>query len=108
MANGKKTSTLFLLVVTAPFFALYGAWVLVAATARLVRWAVWTARLTKPELRCDTCGFLNSLYGRWQCHAPGCGAVYVGAVDRCARCHAGASFFDCANCGVSILLRPGR
>lgn len=107
MADGKKHSMLALLPL-APLFAAYGAWVLAVTLFRAVRWTAWTIRLLSSKLQCPACGQLNSLHGRWECRAPGCGAVYLGAVDRCARCGAGASHFPCAGCGMSILLRSGR
>lgn len=91
-----------------PFFAAYGAWLVALWAIRAVRAAVWTVRLARSRLYCPACGSPNSLYGRWQCHAPGCGAVYLGAADRCGRCGAGASFFPCGSCGASILLRSPR
>jgi len=96
------------LLILSPFFAAYGAWVLLFWAFRLVRNIVWTIRLTKPELSCPACAISNSLYGRWECRAPGCGAIYLGAADRCQRCGAGASMFFCEYCGASIPLRPIR
>ena len=106
MAESKFRLMRFLLL--SPLYAAYGAWVLAGWLGRAVRSAAWTIRLAKAQLCCPACGFPNSLYGRWECRAPGCGAVYLGAADRCGRCHAGASFFPCANCGASIPLRPAR
>jgi len=106
MADAKKKPLHIMLAM--PWFVLYGAWLVLAAMVRLIRWLVWTVRLMNPEIQCPCCGFINSVRGRWECRAPGCGAVYLGAADRCARCGAGASFFPCANCGASVLLRPGR
>ena len=106
MADIKRSKVL--LVFAIPFYALYGAWVLVYAMSNLVRWAVWTSKLTTGSLQCPACGSLNSMFGRWECRAPGCGAIYLGSVDRCERCHAGASFFSCERCGASILLRSAR
>ena len=105
MADTKKKLSPLILIVALPLFATYGAWVVAVAAFRLVRWVCWSAR---PQLVCPSCGTSNSLYGRWQCQAPGCGAVYLGAADRCPRCHSGASFFPCRECRVSIMLRPGR
>ena len=106
MAGTKQSAFLFALAI--PFYALYGAWVLIRATFHFARWTVWTSKLTAGHLRCPACGSSNSIFGRWDCRAPGCGAVYLGSVDCCERCHAGASFFPCEKCGASILLRPGR
>jgi predicted RNA-binding Zn-ribbon protein involved in translation (DUF1610 family) len=108
MADGKKTYSRILVLALAPFYAAYGTWVIGLAFFKLVRWVAWTARLMTPNLPCPACGEANSLHGRWECRAPGCGATYLGAVDRCERCGAGAAFFPCANCGASILLRSGR
>jgi hypothetical protein len=106
MADRKLNIVLFLLL--SPFYAAYGAWVLLTGLYRLVRWASRTARLLKPELTCPACNRVNSLYGRWECRAPGCGAIYLGAADRCQRCGAGASMFFCQECGASISLRSAR
>jgi hypothetical protein len=106
MPTWKFSLTRFALL--SPFYAAYGALVLAVGLFRLIRWAVWTARLTKPELICPACNAPNSLYGRWECRAPGCGAIYLGAADRCQRCGAGASMFFCRECGASISLRPAR
>jgi predicted RNA-binding Zn-ribbon protein involved in translation (DUF1610 family) len=106
MADAKHSKVLLVLAI--PFYALYGAWVLIRAMFHLVQWAAWTTKLTAGSLQCPACGSLNSMFGRWECRAPGCGAIYLGSVDRCERCHAGASFFACGKCGASILLRSGR
>lgn len=106
MADAKRSP--FLLALAIPFYALYGAWVLIRTMFHFVRWAAWTSKLTTGHLQCPACGSSNSIFGRWECRAPGCGAIYLGSVDRCERCHAGASFFPCEKCGASILLRPSR
>ena len=106
MADVKHTK--FLLVFAVPFYALYGAWVLIRAMFNLVCRSAWTSKLTAGSLQCPACGSPNSMFGRWECHAPGCGAIYLGSVDRCERCRAGASFLPCGKCGASILLRSGR
>lgn len=108
MADGKKAFGSLVLVVTLPLYAAYGAWIVVTSVFRFVRWSVWTVRLIEGELRCPACGLDNSLHGRWECHAPGCGAVYLGAADCCARCHSTASYIPCVGCGASISLRPSR
>ena len=108
MADGKKAFGSLVLVVALPLYAAYGAWIVVMTVFRIVRWSVWTARLIKGELHCPACGLANSLHGRWECHAPGCGAVYLGAADCCARCNAAASYIPCIGCGASISLRPSR
>ena len=108
MAEGNKTFGSVVLVVTLPLYVLYGAWIGVIAVIRFIRWLVWTARLFKAELPCPACGVANSLHGRWECHAPGCGAVYLGAADCCPRCKSTASFIPCTHCGASISLRPYR
>lgn len=106
MAGGKHPIIVILLL--APFYAAYGAWTIAVGISRTVRWAAWTGHLLSPRLVCPACGEENSLHGRWECRAPGCGVTYLGAADRCERCGAGASFFPCAYCGMSILLRSGR
>jgi hypothetical protein len=90
----------------APLFAAYGAWRLVVGLVRLVERVVWTVRLSRPTMPCPSCGFANALHGRWECGA--CSAVYHGFVASCHRCGAGASFFPCERCEVSIPLGPGR
>ena len=106
MAEGRFNLVRFLLL--SPFYAAYGAWVPLVGLYRIVRAVAWTVRLLKPKLTCPACGMVNSLYGRWECRAPGCGAIYLGAADRCQRCGAGASMFFCHGCGASISLRPAR
>jgi hypothetical protein len=106
MPDSRSSLARFLLL--SPLFALYGAWVLAAWASRAVRSTIWAILLARSRLYCPACSFPNSIYGRWQCHAPGCGAIYLGAADRCGRCGAGASFFPCASCGASITLRPAR
>lgn len=108
MADGKKVFGSLVLVVALPLYAAYGLWLVVTTTFRIVRWFIGTARLVKGELRCPACSLANSLHGRWECHAPGCGAVYLGAADCCARCKASASYIPCAGCGASISLRSSR
>jgi len=108
MAPDKKKLAAATFVLLAPFYAAYGAWWLVVGLVRIVRWGYWTVRLLRPRLRCPACNEINTLHGRWECRAPGCGAIYMGDADRCERCGAGASFFPCAHCGASILLRSGR
>ena len=106
MAERKLSLVRFLLL--SPFYAAYGAWVLLVGLYRTVRAMAWVVRLLRPELKCPACDKVNSLYGRWECRAPGCGAIYLGAADRCQRCGAGASMFFCQDCGASISLRPAR
>lgn len=102
-------SSLIRFALLSPLYAAYGAWVVVVSLVRLVRWVMWTIRLARPELVCSACGSkATSLYGRWECRSAGCGAIYVGAADCCARCGAGASMVFCVDCGASILLRPAR
>lgn len=108
MADAKKKLSPFILIAALPLFVAYGAWVLGVTVFRFVRWGIWSAKLIRPHLVCPGCGTPNSLYGRWQCQAPGCGAIYLGAVDRCARCGSAASFFPCRECRVSISLGPAR
>ena len=106
MADRKHSLVLFLLL--SPLYAAYGVWVLAGWLGRAIRTALWKIRLVRPQLCCPACGKPNSLYGRWECRAPGCGAIYLGAADRCRRCGAGASMFFCQECGASISLRPAR
>jgi hypothetical protein len=90
-------------LVALPLFAAYGAYVLVAGYLR----GMWRAgdrlRLLALALPCPSCGEPNPLDGRWKCRA--CSAVYHGAVFECGFCGAGASFFSCRRCGISIPLR---
>lgn len=77
-----------------PLFAVFGVWVLVRA-ARNFQLAL------RRELACPN-GHTNTVSGRWECAA--CKAVYMGWVGRCDICGAGASWFPCKLCGVSIPL----
>src|SRR5688572_28185431 len=98
MADGMKSyGRVVLMLAALPFFAFYGAWVVLRALLRLIRSIGWTVRLTRTTIRCS-CGARNSVYGRWQCQSPGCGVTYHGAVDICTRCGSGASYFACRSC----------
>jgi hypothetical protein len=109
MAGGRKLlGKLVLFAVLSPLLAAYGALAILTGGTRLLRRARWTLRLLRGTLVCPSCGRANSLYGRWQCQSPGCGAVYLGAADVCTRCNSGSSYFSCDGCQVSILLGPVR
>jgi predicted RNA-binding Zn-ribbon protein involved in translation (DUF1610 family) len=106
MANDKHSQIFFVFAI--PLYALYGAWVLFHCLSHFVRWVARTLKLEAGHLECPACGSSNSIFGRWECGAPGCGAVYLGNVGRFLRCHAGTSFFACDKCGDPLILRPGR
>jgi len=90
------------LLIRVPLYALYGAWALVVGGVSLLGRARRGARLLSSSLPCPSCGEANTLHGRWKCR--GCSAVYHGFVGHCPLCGAGASFFPCAKCGISISL----
>jgi hypothetical protein len=89
-----------------PLYALYGAYALAAGYLRRMARLGESARLLGQTLPCPSCGEGNPLDGRWKCRS--CSATYHGAVFHCGHCGAGASFFSCRRCGISIALRrPG-
>ena len=96
-----RSAVLFLL--KAPFFAAYGAYALVAGYLRSMARLGERARLLGLSLMCPSCGERNPTDGRWKCRS--CSAVYHGAVFHCGFCGAGANFFSCRRCGISIALR---
>jgi hypothetical protein len=99
-----KTSplkTAFLFVLGHPFFVAVGLLRLVRFIRRAFR-AVRGFRLgLARELPCPN-GHKNSVIGRWECGS--CKGTYHGWVGRCEVCGAGASWFPCEKCGVSIKL----
>lgn len=101
MANLLKKVVLACL--KAPLYALYGAFFAVRAVFRLAGEAGDGAALLRSTLPCPSCRTANALHGRWKCR--GCSAIYHGFVARCRWCTAGATFFSCRRCGVSIPLR---
>ena len=110
MASHNQSSTRMLTVATkvallAPLFAIYGAWRILIGTILFVRRVVWTIRLARTTLVCGSCAERNPLHGRWVCAA--CGSTYHGFVARCP-CGAGAAYFSCRRCGVSLPLGPRR
>ena len=94
------------LLVKVPFYAGYGAWRLLAGLAGVTRQLLWSRRLLEETLTCGSCGERNVLHGRWQCAA--CSGVYHGFVGECPLCGAGAAFFPCGRCQVSLPLGPRR
>ena len=96
-----RSAVLWLL--KAPLYALYGAFALARGWLRLSGRAGDSARLLALALPCPSCGARNPRDGRWKCRS--CSAVYHGTVFRCGFCGAGARFFSCRRCGISITLR---
>jgi len=94
-----KAATVF--AVGFPFFVVRGLVALARASLSVKRAARgFRAGLAK-ELICPN-GHPNSVIGRWDCGS--CKGVYIGWVGRCTVCAAGASWFPCSACGVSIVL----
>lgn len=109
MLTGKSHGPILGIVVKAaflaPLFATYGAWRILVGAVLFVRRVIWMIRLSGPVLTCGSCGESNALHGRWICGA--CGSTYHGFVARCP-CGAGAAYFSCRRCGVSLPLGPRR
>lgn len=89
-------------LLAAPLLAAYGAWtiarVMLGACARSGD-AMWLLAATR---LCPSCGYGNTLHGRWKCKT--CGATYHGVAFSCGLCSAPATWFPCSRCGVSIPL----
>jgi len=88
------------------FFSAYGFWRIVAGTFAGTGRTASAVRLLGESLPCPSCQSPNALHGRWRCQA--CSAVYHGFVARCSVCGAGARFFPCEHCGVSVPLGGRR
>lgn len=86
-----------------PLYAAYGLFATLRGILRGMSRLGESARLLALALKCPSCGTPNALDGRWKCRS--CGATYHGEVFRCGFCGAGASFFACRACGISIPLR---
>ena len=97
-----------LAVFFSPLLLVYLGWEIGRLSTNLLERTRWGLRLIGQTIDCPSCGEENALAGRWTCRAPGCGATYHGFVGRCRLCGAGASWFPCARCQVSILLGPRR
>lgn len=89
-----------------PLYAAYGAYALAAGYLRRMARLGEAARLLGQTLSCPSCGDENPIDGRWKCRS--CSATYHGAVFECSFCSAGASFFSCRRCGISIAVRRPR
>lgn len=103
MAGHRFLRSAVLLLLKAPFFAVYGAYALVAGYLRGMARLGESANLIALTLLCPSCEERNPIDGRWKCRS--CSATYHGAVFHCGYCGAGASFFSCRRCGISIALR---
>ena len=103
MAAKRFLRSAFLVLLKAPFFAVYGTYALAAGYLRGMARLGESARLLGLSVTCPSCGERNPLDGRWKCRS--CSAVYHGAVFRCGFCGAGASFLSCRRCGISIAVR---
>jgi predicted RNA-binding Zn-ribbon protein involved in translation (DUF1610 family) len=106
MALKLSISRAIVLLLKMPLYALYGAYALAAGYLRRMSRLGESARLLGTSLACPSCGEANPLDGRWKCRS--CSATYHGAVFHCGFCGAGASFFSCRGCGISIALRRPR
>ncbi len=89
-------------VILAPLFAAYALWCALSGWLRLSGRIQGAKRLLAPTISCPSCGRENALAGRWRCAS--CQARYQGYVGRCSHCGAGATFFPCEACGISIRL----
>lgn len=90
-------------ILLSPLYAAYGGWVLGKFVLRFGAALFGFSQVFARALRCPTCGVVNDLRGRWTCGD--CGAEYLGAVDDCEVCGAGASWFPCRACRAGIPLR---
>lgn len=106
MAGKLSISRALAVLLKLPLYALYGAYALAAGYLRRMAHLGESARLLGTSLPCSSCGEANPIDGRWKCRS--CSAVYHGAVFECSFCSAGASFFSCRRCGISIALRRPR
>lgn len=103
MAATRFLRSAVLWLLKAPLFAAYGAYALARGYLRGMARLGDASRLLALELPCPSCGERNPIDGRWKCRS--CSATYHGEVFRCGFCGAGASFFSCRRCGISIVLR---
>jgi hypothetical protein len=105
MAANRILRSAVLMLLKAPFFAVYGAYALAAGYLRGMGRLGERVRFLRLSLPCPSCEERNPIDGRWKCRS--CSAIYHGAVFYCGFCGAGASFFSCRRCGISIALgRP--
>ena len=88
-------------ILLVPLYAMYGVCVVLRWMLRLPRLARGTRAILSDEIYCPN-GHPNATRGRFECGA--CHGVYHGWVGECPRCGAGASWFPCGTCGVSIPL----
>jgi hypothetical protein len=84
-----------------PLFVAIGLWTVLASLVQIPRRVRALRSAVANELRCPN-QHSNAVSGRWECAS--CKAVYLGWVGKCALCGAGASWFSCGSCGVSIPL----
>lgn len=103
MAGTFSLRSVVVVLLKAPLYAIYGAYALATGYLRRMARLGDNMRLLARSLPCPSCGEANPLDGRWKCRA--CGATYHGAVFHCGFCSAGASWFACRRCGISIALR---
>lgn len=92
---------LALFVIAIPFFAGYGAYVVMRSLWAAYRFVRRSRAALARTIRCPN-GHPNSSIGRFECAS--CGATYHGWVGRCSVCGAGASWIACERCGVGIPL----
>lgn len=103
MAGSRILRSAVLLLLKAPFFAAYGAYALAAGYLRGMARLGERSKLLSLTLPCPSCSERNPVDGRWKCRS--CSAVYHGAVFHCGFCGAGACFFSCRRCGISVPVR---
>jgi hypothetical protein len=85
-----------------PFFAALGAFVLVRWAWNLQRRARWGARLLGESIPCPYCACAVPLTGRFECGSPGCGAIFLGFIQRCEICGSGCLWTPCPRCQASV------
>lgn len=98
-AKPSPTKSLAIFTFGFPFFVVRGLFALVRGVARGRRTVGALRAGLAPTIHCPN-GHSNPVTGRWECAS--CKGVYIGWVGRCSVCGAGASWFSCENCGVSI------
>lgn len=92
---------ILIFILTSPFLAIYGIFVLARSLAGARRRVRGARAALGSTVACQN-GHANETVGRWACAA--CGSVYHGWVGRCEVCGAPAGRIDCAACGVGIRL----
>ncbi len=102
----RKSSAARLLRIAAValLYALYGCWRIVRGlVVGLRRMHTGIRHLTRDSILCPSCRAMNPRAGRYLCGT--CSAEFHGDVCSCRVCGAGARFFPCRRCGISIPLK---